>query len=109
MNITNSRTVHREPAQHVDFGMTDERGRAVGFVVHRWTLETTPAPAGQVSGGLREPGTWFVVGTCPTRNGKEFGASTRLGEYRTADERDREAARRTEAARKRYAKKLAPK
>jgi hypothetical protein len=61
--------------EHVDFGVADKRGRAIGALVETETVTFVPAPVGATSGWHRAPGTFFRLCVQATRNGKEYGAS----------------------------------
>lgn len=91
-----------------DFGMKDQRGRAVGFVVYWSRITYTPDESAH---WLHEPGVFIRAVTSPTRDGKDFGASTRGIEFHdTAAGRraaNKEADRRRQGCRARYMKKNA--
>lgn len=69
----------------VDFGMRDEKGRAIGArrVISR--VEYVAAGEGARSGYNRAPGVWYVVHVQPTRDGEKYGA---IGAYDYLRDRD---------------------
>jgi hypothetical protein len=99
-------------SEQIELGISDERGRAVGFRVARWEATVTEA-ADPGSGwelttlpvGLG--GTMFCGRVTPTRDGNAFGASQPEIRVATAAELEMEIARKLAGGKRRYAKKYA--
>lgn len=99
-NLSDSANVE---TRRIDFGLVDERGRAIGVLVTTYEVDATPVPAEQRYGGYdMEPGHYFVAYVHATRNGEHFGALQRSGYFTTERMRDAYVADRVAAARKRY-------
>lgn len=98
---THSILVHQE---HEYVGLTDDKGREIGFRTTVWRCTYVAAPNGYYA---RTPGVYYECSTHVTRDGTNFGALT--GDFIGADldEVLRLAKKREVASRKRYAKKFA--
>ncbi len=92
-----------------DFGLTDEKGREVGFRCTITPVCSVIDPAHPGCGwSLSFTDTeFFSLHTIPTRDGMSYGASTPSFMAVTLAEVEVEAKRRTIVARKRYLKKYA--
>jgi hypothetical protein len=92
---------------HVDFGMKDAKGRAIGYRISRYLMTIVERPDSDAFGECCKPGdlgTWFMADTHATRNGVTYGALTRDLRARTAAELEELIAKRVAGARARYAK-----
>jgi hypothetical protein len=89
---------------HADFGITDERGRAVGFM-YRIDLVEAIESNGPYWPRITSAGDWYQVESNTTRNGDRYGALTPMAWFKSREDAEREADRRVEVARKRYTKK----
>ena len=92
-----------------DFGLTDEKGREVGFRCTITPVCSVIDPAHPGCGwslGFTDT-EFFSLHTIPTRNGMAYGASTPSFMAVTLAEVEAEAERRSNVARKRYLKKYA--
>jgi hypothetical protein len=75
--------------ENVEFGVTDNKGRALGARVITREVEMVELLPDQQSCYLSlEPGRWFTLQVHQTRNGSDFGAGHRARYFRTAAERD---------------------
>lgn len=73
--ITREVRKERDPVEIHDFGVVDNKGRAVGALVYRATVEYAVDPAPSVWGGCTiDPGVWFTWCGMATRDGAGFGA-----------------------------------
>lgn len=88
-----------------DFGVTDDRGRAVGALVVISTVEFVPIPEGQTWGYRVDAGKYVEVNTQAQRGGKRFGASTATKLFANRSEADEHAAGYLDRAAKRASKK----
>ena len=89
----------------VDFGLVDERGRAVGVNVFKAEHELMIDPNPRGYGYIGIPGYYFV-GLCqPARNGKDYGSTQGERRFATAAERDEYVERSVADTRKRYGRK----
>jgi hypothetical protein len=118
-------------AEHVDFGVTDAKGRTIGAMVHRSVrtfaeIKIVEVAAGEVAPdgttkpwprkidadtgrenvcySTQEPGAWFRFCPQATRGSASFGASQYDRYYRTEAEREEAVAAYLQAARARAAK-----
>lgn len=87
-----------------DFGLVDERGRAVGFSFTIEACEAAVSDAGYYT-QVTHPGTWYLLRSGATRNGERYGALTNDFITDDLDAAKREGARRVDVALKRYSKK----
>ncbi len=87
-----------------DFSLTDQKGRAIGFV---WTIRSvTSTPGGGCGYNLDfADNKFFSLSSGTTRDGEGFGASTATFFALTRIEIEAEASRRMAVSRKRYTKK----
>jgi hypothetical protein len=92
--------------EHHDFDLTDERGRAVGFLTCIVEGNAVESNHYYIS-TLTHAGKCFRVWSQTTRNRKSYGALTEDAYFYNEDEAKREAARRVGVALKRYTKKYA--
>lgn len=86
----------------IDFGLVDEKGRAVGVVVMR-------APVEMVESGNNgydyPPGKGFTADVMAARNGNTYGAINPFIFFPTEEEREAWIAKRVAGAKRRYVKK----
>lgn len=78
--------------KHFDFGVTDNKGRAVGTCLVRSTETYVPAADDAVSYFTISPGTHFVWYLHATRDGERYGSSHRRHFCDTLPQRTKEAA-----------------
>lgn len=86
---------------NTDFGLKDEKGRAVGYQVRVWKRTYTEDSKGDF---LHAPGDFWIGDTFVTRDGHIYGAQTSLPEASTLQEIEALAQKRMTAAKARYAK-----
>ena len=110
MTTKMQKTLDRDDKQLIDFGITDEKGRALGLIVIK-AVETRIE--------LPEDGDCYYrvdalgLGSYPAayaisaRDGAMFGSSQRWNTFATTDERDAYIEKRISETRARYAKKFA--
>lgn len=87
----NERKVHQVNAtprqEHVvDVGVVDFKGRRIGYLWQIWQADFVDAPEGDSNYyvvGDDELGHWYLGYCSPTRDGKTFGAYSRLPMQRT--------------------------
>jgi len=93
---------------HQNYGFKDKQGREVGYgwKISNVTVELLPegTTGGWIYGG--EPLRHIEVYSYPTRDGRHYGASTRPGRVKTAEEATAFVERRMTRALKRDAKKF---
>ena len=74
---------------HIDFGVSDSKGRAIGAMIHTMTYTLTACPTDyKGSFMLRAPGTYAAAAVYPTRNGRVFAASQPRKLFDSAEKRD---------------------
>ncbi len=104
-------TVSDRENTRVDFGIQDEKGRAVGTIVVRSVAVYVPAVPdadGYISSYSRcLPGTYFVAEVQLTRDGRAFGASQATRQFGTVEEREAYIAKYLVETPKRVAKDIA--
>lgn len=90
----------------VDFGLQDKRGRAIGCIVYRATVEYIAHPDGDAarSWSTVDPGVYFSWTPQATRNGSSYGATQSANLCKTELEREQAIEKYLKAARKRAAK-----
>jgi len=87
---------------HTEFGLVDAKGRKMGAWV---TTETRLATESNTnSGQIIEPGVWFSVNMCASRDGKGYGVSGGTQYFRTEEERAKYIEKRMKAMRSKAAK-----
>jgi len=92
--------------EHIAFGLTDEKGRAIGTFIQRETVEYVER-IGPVEGYCyyeREPGVSYEFRPHVTRNGQCYGAMHGARIFKTVDEREAAIAEYIAGAKKRAAK-----
>lgn len=102
-NLT-KRTVTVSTTTSNDFGFLDKRGRKIGAIVTRATLDYVPAPEGAYSGYSKAPGTYQGMLVQATRDGKSFGACQSWTSFDTVSEREKAITKYLASAKKRAAK-----
>jgi hypothetical protein len=97
-------------AEHTDFGIADDRGRALGCSFTVREVEYAAKSAEEcASSGYRQiaPGVYYTASSCATRNGNGFGAYHYPTYHATREEAEKEGRRKVRASGKRYAKQFA--
>jgi hypothetical protein len=81
--------------EHIDFGVSDSKGRAIGAMIHTMTYTLTACPTDyKGSFMLRAPGVYAAAAVHPTRNGRAFAASQPRNLFESAEKRDAHIAKR---------------
>jgi len=92
--------------EHIDFGLMDERGRAVGINVYRGEMETVPPDDGDICILMSlEHGTLFAGRTCITRDQEPYGATQALKYFQTEKEREQALRKKVKQAQARMNRK----
>ncbi len=89
---------------NTDFGLKDEKGRAVGYRVRIWKRTYTEDSNGDF---LHAPGDFWIGDTFATRDGHIYGSLTSLPEASSLQETKALAQKRMATAKARYTKKYA--
>jgi len=101
--ITNRETTSR---RQIDFGVKDEKERAVGIKVVLGTAKSKERTTEGSYHQLDIPcGRLFTAWIMITRNGEEYGAMSTTQYFKTEESRKAVVAKRVEAARKRMLRK----
>lgn len=88
---THVQTVFRCPLRTLDCEMTDDKGRKIGAVASRSTVDATYFPAHSEKWHTYSryaPGRYFAASVQQTRNGVSYGASQDRVLFETEAERD---------------------
>lgn len=89
----------------VDFGMKDEKGRSVGYLIRVWKKEFKEHLEGE---STHPPGEFWVADTSATRNGQLFGSQKSIPEADTLQEVEDMVQKRMNVAKAIYQKKYGP-
>lgn len=110
---THPSAVNRSPCQcaqqevsatNTDFGLKDEKGRAVGYRVRIWQRTYTEDSNGDF---LHAPGDFWIGEAIATRDGQIYGSLTSLPEVASRQEMNALVQKRMSAAKANYVKKYA--
>lgn len=86
--LTSRKTVDgTRTTAHVDFGVADARGRAIGVRIETAVVTFAALPADATSGWVRAPGTYYLLCMQATRNGARYGATQPAHYFATDAER----------------------
>lgn len=95
-------TITAREETHTAFGLVDAKGRKMGAWV---TTETRLATENNTnSGQIIEPGVWFTVSMCASRDGAGYGVTGGTQYFRTEDERAKYIEKRMKGMRTKAAK-----
>ncbi len=112
MHYSNKITVAIESAflrrKHIDFGIRDDRGREIGAWIILGTETITPDESQRWLADPEAVGHHYTAKVQPTRNEKPFGATIRATRHPDEASAEREARKRAEKTRRRYANKFGP-